>query len=107
MDVREFAALKEGDVIENHMGGSFGAGTVTAVEKMGVRVRWGEQPERTDVLLQRPGHRVVSLEPSRAADDGRARRRADQEGDVTAYEIFMTWLIVNELFVIWRLECAR
>lgn len=42
MDVREFAALKEGDVIENHMGGSFGAGTVTAVEKMGVRVRWGE-----------------------------------------------------------------
>lgn len=40
MDVREFAALKEGDVIEHPMGGS--TGTVTAVEKMGVRVRWGE-----------------------------------------------------------------
>ena len=39
MDIREFAALKEGDVIEHPMGGS--TGTITAVEKMGVRVRWG------------------------------------------------------------------
>ena len=40
MNLQEFAALKEGDAIEYPMGG--GIGTITVVEKTGVRVRWGD-----------------------------------------------------------------
>lgn len=40
MNVQEFAALKVGDRIECPMN-NMSAGEITAVEKMGVRVRWG------------------------------------------------------------------
>lgn len=39
MNLQEFAALKAGDKIENHMSQS--QGEVTEVTKLGVRVRWG------------------------------------------------------------------
>lgn len=38
MNVQEFAKLKVGDVIRNHM--SNGRGEVVEVDKSGVRVRW-------------------------------------------------------------------
>jgi hypothetical protein len=41
MNVREFAALKVDDQIENHLSNS--RGTVTEVTQTGVRVRWGLQ----------------------------------------------------------------
>lgn len=41
MNVQEFAALKVGDRIENHLSQS--SGVVTEVGKMGVHVRWGVQ----------------------------------------------------------------
>jgi hypothetical protein len=42
MNLQEFAALKAGDKIENHMLGGSGQGEVSEVHKMGVYVRWGE-----------------------------------------------------------------
>ena len=45
MNLQEFAALKEGDVIENRTSGTVSIGTVTSVEKFGVRVRWGDSPQ--------------------------------------------------------------
>lgn len=39
MNLQEFAALKVGDKIENHLSQS--SGEVTEVTKYGVRVRWG------------------------------------------------------------------
>jgi hypothetical protein len=41
MNLQEFAALKPGDKIENHLSGS--SGTITEVKPMGVHVRWGVQ----------------------------------------------------------------
>lgn len=41
MNLQEFAALKVGDKIENHM--SHSSGVVTEVSKTGVHVRWGVQ----------------------------------------------------------------
>lgn len=39
MTLQEFAALKEGDTVDNPMTGS--KGTVTEVTPRGVKVRWG------------------------------------------------------------------
>lgn len=33
--------------------------------------------------------------------------RSHPGAGMTAYEAFMTWLIINELYVIWRVEAAR
>lgn len=40
MNMQEFAALKEGDAIENHASQS--KGVVTEASTRGVRVRWGD-----------------------------------------------------------------
>ena len=39
MNIQEFAALKVGDKIDNHLSSS--RGTVVEVNERGVRVRWG------------------------------------------------------------------
>lgn len=41
MNIQEFAALKVGDQIENHL--SHSSGTITEVNARGVHVRWGLQ----------------------------------------------------------------
>lgn len=38
MNMKEFAALKPGDIIENHM--SYSRGEVVSIDASGVRVRW-------------------------------------------------------------------
>lgn len=43
MNIQEFAALKPGDVIENHASNS--RGTVTEAKPTGVHVRWGEKAD--------------------------------------------------------------
>jgi hypothetical protein len=42
MNVKEFAALKQGDKVALAMNGQSGQGEVVSVDPMGVRVRWGD-----------------------------------------------------------------
>lgn len=50
MNLQQFAALKEGDKIDNHMSQS--SGKVIEATKAGVRVRWGDgTPGRTVTFL--------------------------------------------------------
>ena len=43
MNVQEFAKLKEGDKIVNYVSGRTN-GTIVSVEKMGVCIRWNDDP---------------------------------------------------------------
>lgn len=43
MNVQDFAKLKEGDKIVNYVSGRTN-GTIVSVEKMGVRIRWNDDP---------------------------------------------------------------
>ena len=46
MNIKEFAALKVGDRIENHASGGVGTGEIVEATDSGVRVVWGPRHDR-------------------------------------------------------------